>query len=218
MTEGKVFIYGLVDPRNGEIRYIGKTDNPPERLRGHQKDKKITKKRSWIVSLRRKGLKPVLVILQKVSKEKWREAERFQISFFRQRGFDLTNSTDGGDGVDNPTLETRQKMRDAKRGISLSEEHREKIRMASQGRILSEEHKKRIGAANAIAKIGSHYSNEHIGKVREAVLAKWADPEYKKRVTNRIKEVSSTPEARLLRSKLAKKQWAEDRGWKKRGK
>jgi len=32
----KQFIYGLIDPRNGLIAYVGKTNNPQKRIVNHK--------------------------------------------------------------------------------------------------------------------------------------------------------------------------------------
>lgn len=32
-------IYGLIDPLSGEIRYVGKANDPARRLRGHLREK-----------------------------------------------------------------------------------------------------------------------------------------------------------------------------------
>ena len=36
----KQFIYGLIDPRNGLIAYVGKTKDPDKRLASHIGEKK----------------------------------------------------------------------------------------------------------------------------------------------------------------------------------
>jgi hypothetical protein len=60
------------------------------------------------------------------------EAEAFiaeidRIRFWRSIGICLVNKTDGGEGSSNPCEETRDKMRKAKLGKTLSKDHRDKI-------------------------------------------------------------------------------------------
>lgn len=94
------YIYGLCDPRDGRVRYVGKADNPQARMKGHFNDKRNCHRVHWIQSLVEKGLKPALVIIQKVAKEEWQEWERYWISLYAEAGYELTNGTGGGDGVD----------------------------------------------------------------------------------------------------------------------
>lgn len=58
------YIYGLIDPRDNEIKYIGITNKPKVRLSQHRRadDKRDTKGR-WVIELRNIGLKPDMIIL-----------------------------------------------------------------------------------------------------------------------------------------------------------
>lgn len=58
----KTFIYTLKDPITDEIRYVGKSDDPKNRLVEHLKKSKYNKthKNNWIISLLDKDLKPIL--------------------------------------------------------------------------------------------------------------------------------------------------------------
>lgn len=95
-----VYIYALIDPRNDQVRYIGKANNPEERYTNHfnsARDKN-THKRNWINSVRNDGYRPELLILDQVSVSEWVYWEIFYISLFKTLGFDLVNYTSGGDG------------------------------------------------------------------------------------------------------------------------
>ena len=60
-------IYGLKDPVDGQVHYIGKSNNPAQRLQEHIEDAKTNAARvKWIAALLAIGLSPELVILEKV--------------------------------------------------------------------------------------------------------------------------------------------------------
>jgi len=99
---GKVYIYGLVDPVNGVIKYIGKTNNPKRRVKEHNRLcnlKPNTKKNIWIKNILDKGLKTSIVIVEVTDELKWKERERYWIKYYREITKDLTNTSDGGCGV-----------------------------------------------------------------------------------------------------------------------
>lgn len=95
------FIYCLIDPRNGKVRYIGKANEPKKRLKDHCNPAryKATHKFNWIKQLRELGLKPYLRILEKVLIKDWKIREKHWIRYFIKKGFDLVNYTKGADGL-----------------------------------------------------------------------------------------------------------------------
>lgn len=97
----KSFIYILIDPRNQQVRYVGKSDNGEER---YPKSWKLSKKegrhkRYWVESLLKLGLEPLLEVIDEVNIFEWEFWERHYISLYKSWGFDLTNLTIGGDGI-----------------------------------------------------------------------------------------------------------------------
>jgi len=62
------YIYALLDPRNNEVRYIGKTTQPKNRLSGHIGECKNVKslhyRAKWIISLLNKELQPIIKFLK----------------------------------------------------------------------------------------------------------------------------------------------------------
>lgn len=97
----KTYIYTLSDI-NGNIRYIGKTSYLKQRLYSHIKEcrtKKANHKINWIKSLLKKGEKPLISILDEVDSNDWQFWECFWIEQFKQWGFNLTNLTKGGEGL-----------------------------------------------------------------------------------------------------------------------
>jgi hypothetical protein len=126
----QVFIYALVDPRDANVRYIGRSFVPEDRYKRHLIDKSETHKTRWIKQLKSVGLQPELKILDVVSEQQWSDAERQWMSKYK----DLTNSCAGGYGILCPSTETRMKMRNKKLGRKLTEEHRAKVSVAHKGK------------------------------------------------------------------------------------
>lgn len=92
------FIYALKDPENGEIRYVGKSDNPKKRLCCHlTRSNEKCHRASWIKSLASRELKPALEIIDEVPKSEWPQWEVAYIEFFLEQGCELVNGTPGGD-------------------------------------------------------------------------------------------------------------------------
>ena len=61
-----VFVYGLVDPRDGALRYVGRSSNPRARATAHLTSKDRRRIRQWIGDLLAAGARPTLRILQEV--------------------------------------------------------------------------------------------------------------------------------------------------------
>lgn len=93
-----MYIYALLDPMSHEIRYIGKTNNIIERYRNHIREKSNCHRVNWISSLKKKNLIPSFIILQECEDNESDVVERQYIKEYREKGYDLTNNTDGGDG------------------------------------------------------------------------------------------------------------------------
>ena len=110
-----IFIYELSDPRTGEIRYVGKTDNLRRRLACHIADQDKCRKTSWIKGLKALGLNPKIGVLELSDKESWQEDEKFWIAYLKFLGFRLTNHDLGGMGAEKFSNETREKMSAAAR-------------------------------------------------------------------------------------------------------
>lgn len=112
-------IYALIHPLTGVPRYIGKANNAAKRLIKHINDNSISHKVNWIKSLKSNGLIPKLEIIDEVPTSEWQFWERHYISLYKSWGFNLTNETFGGDGVD---------------VVFLTEQQKKKIGLANKGR------------------------------------------------------------------------------------
>ncbi len=140
-------IYGLFDG-DGNLRYIGKAENPERRLNGHMREvhRRQTPLYSWLA----KHGRPELRVLEADCPD-WRASERRLIREARARGERLLNIADGGDEPHCPVELRRENarrlnqrladdpqlrfLRDAKRTLSkalkdgrLREETKEKMR------------------------------------------------------------------------------------------
>jgi hypothetical protein len=131
------FIYGLIDPQTKELRYIGQTKIGMKRVLSEHS----AHCRSWIRKLKRAGLKPEVIILERP--EDLNQAERNWIAFGRALGCPLTNIADGGEGncLKGPANgfygkkhdeETRKRMSAAKKGRP-----QPNVSLAKKGKVVS---------------------------------------------------------------------------------
>ena len=88
-----VRVYGLCDPRNGHLRYIGVTKLPlQKRLLHHLYDRSFSKARvQWFEELASLGLKPEIFEIETVPATEEETTEKFWIAYFRGIGADLLN-------------------------------------------------------------------------------------------------------------------------------
>jgi len=99
-----IYIYGLVDPRDNRVRYVGKAIEPSKRLLAHLSlDGNNTFKDDWLRELIDAGLKPTIKILDRCEDFNWQPHERYWIAEYRKTTPDLTNIADGGTPFDDPT-------------------------------------------------------------------------------------------------------------------
>lgn len=213
-----MFIYSLSHPITNEIRYIGFTsrNSLENRLSEHLKDRRKTKKGSWIKSLTVQNLKPVIEIIDYCNKENWKDLEIYWIGQFRAWGFNLTNLTNGGEGalgykcskeqnIKNSlrnkgkiiTQETRNKISKSRKGFKHSEKTKKKLSQSHIGILNSKETRKKIGDGNR-GKIVSIESRQKISKGLKGKKKKFKERDSKKKAVlqynlegNFIKEFKS---------------------------
>lgn len=141
-------IYGLADPRDGQLRYVGKTVRDLEwRLRGHLNGarKKRNRKDHWINRLILKDLRPDIFVIEVVRDGDWVEAERFWIAYFRAIGANLLNYTSGGEGEP---------------GFRVAEETKRRISLGNKGKPKSPAHVAKILASPGVFKKGQVSRNK----------------------------------------------------------
>lgn len=154
----KWVIYALKDPRDNQVRYVGFTTRPEQRLKrhiNHTRQGRQTYCACWIRQLLKLELKPVMDILEYGCGPDWKTREKYHISLWRSIA-KLTNLTDGGEGTLGwkPPDEWRAKMSKAHKGLVHTEETRAKMSKARKGKPLSIEH----CAAVSKAKTGVPFS------------------------------------------------------------
>lgn len=126
-----IYIYKLIDPRNNEVRYIGKTINVKRRYKQHLYDKRKSHKSSWVQSLRNQKLKPIMEILE-ICDDNWKEREIYWIEQFDN----LTNLKEGGgtDYIRTTSDETKEKIRLKHTGRKLSQTWKDNIRSSTKNK------------------------------------------------------------------------------------
>ena len=153
--ENKNYIYGLIDPRSNKIRYVGKTNNPDQRLFDHVRHSKhkTTYKDKWIRSLLEIGLKPTITILEECG-DNWAEREIHHISLYEN----LTNLTKGGEGLNGYIFTETHKKNISENHHDVSKENnpmfgrthtdevKEKLRRVNTGKKHSEESKSKMSS------------------------------------------------------------------------
>jgi hypothetical protein len=112
-------VYGLIDPRTDELRYIGQTVALKYRLRHHWKPTSLAKQTyvaRWLRGLRADGLRPLARVIEETDQPY--EAEQRWIVHYRNLGCRLTNLQDKGPGGRpkgwHHSEETRAKIRAAR--------------------------------------------------------------------------------------------------------
>jgi hypothetical protein len=169
----RFLIYGLIDPRNGELRYIGKSSSGRRRIRSHLWPTEFALKTrlvAWIKNLLREGLVYDSVIIQTfITGECLGEAERYWIAHFRAAGSRLVNLTDGGEGFPGLKItdETRKKMSESAKKRKASPETCAKISAGNKGRVKSPEEIARLTQSLR----GRKFSPEAKRRMKGGVLA-----------------------------------------------
>lgn len=187
-----VYIYCLQDPDTLEIRYIGKTVNPKQRYSAHLRDDSQCHRANWIKNLRQQNKMPLMAIIEEaVGEYDWQAAEAYWIAWARAHGLNLTNSTDGGDGVVNLCPEAKARMSTAWIGRKHKPETIEKLRAISANRRHSSETRHKMGMAHKGRQIlwtdKIAEANRKIGKEQaEEICARLANGERVKDIAKEL--------------------------------
>lgn len=140
-------IYILRDPNTNECRYVGKTIRQPERrLDEHLSEARMgvkSYKNNWIRKLLKIGTSPIMEIIANAEESLLSSMEIDFIREFRDKGYPLTNTTDGGEGISGwcHSEEAKRKIGEAQR--NMSQATRDKKRQSMLGKKHSDEAKER---------------------------------------------------------------------------
>lgn len=193
-----IYIYGLFCPVAQTIRYVGKSSNPQKRLNGHvcgalrgYYDHHTAR---WLRALHQDGHRPEIVILHEVvPSESWQEIERAFIASAADRGWNLTNSTAGGEGLD--YLDPKD---DARYRANLS-------RSLKQVWSSPERRAEAKARSRAVAD-----NPELLARRNEAIRAAYSNPEVRALASNINREIGSRPEVKDAKSGKMKAVWDTD--------
>lgn len=205
-----VTIYTLASSEDGIVRYIGQTTGRlDKRLIHHHYDaKKLSAihKSNWIRSVIRSGHTIVISAIEEQAE--WGAAERRWIEEFRERGFDLVNTTDGGEGVVGYVRNAEWRARRSAlmtgrasplKGTKMSDEQRAKISAAQVGRVITPEQRAKISAALK----GRKKTPEHIEKVAAANRKPKVEPtaeEIEEKRLQKFSNLSARSKGKVLNS------------------
>lgn len=208
-------IYVLIDPRDNEIRYVGKTNQKlRSRLLKHLRDKNRGHRHNWIAKLQRFGLQPRIEKLQEVPCGCSASAEIYWIAYFRSLGCNLVNDTDGGEGmcgykhtpeqIERIRQNTIRQFQDPEqrlnvsrvhKGKEISQSHREVVSRASSkrwnewrmnGKRLSQEVRDKI----SIAKSGKGpLSDEHKKKLSATLRGRPKSESHRENLAKHLRSV-----------------------------
>ena len=97
--EKVVYIYVLKDPRDYQIKYVGKTSDINRRRKEHNQihRNRKSKKNSWVTHLIKNGMQPIMEVLEECKESEWIDREKYWIQYYKKLGFDLKNMTLGGE-------------------------------------------------------------------------------------------------------------------------
>lgn len=192
------FIYGLADPRTGEIRYVGRTVNLRHRTRRHLRvagtESPSLYRDRWIKQLLSEGLEFNLIVLETIDESQSGEAETKWIAKLREEGARLTNLTDGGDGITGFEWQAGSNRGSATPGRPKSEGFGAKV-SAGRKKFLAEN-------PDALAKLNANLTASGIFAT---------DPALQKRASDAGRAAQQNPELKARKSASLKKSWTPER-------
>jgi len=166
------YIYRHIRVDTNEVFYIGSG--------GFDKSEEIeTYKRAFTKKNRNKYWRNIInktdyeveILIEGLNYEETIKKEIEFISLYGRKDLNkgsLVNMTDGGEGIKNCSIESKEKISKTNKGKKFSEEHKLKLSIARKNRIIKEETKRKISESNKGKKhtpeIKEHLSKVNFGK------------------------------------------------------
>lgn len=170
----------------------------------------------WIRKLLKAGQRPDIHVLCEVPKSDWARVERAFIEVGRQYGFDLTNTSDGGEGTSLPGAKnpnfgkpmskaTRAKISVGNLGTKHTPEFGAACGLRFRGKKRSPESVAK-GAAKQRGQIRPPLSPEHRAKIGSAFKGRKLLPEHCAKISGALKGKTHLPEhhAKIIAAKKGK--------------
>lgn len=214
-------IYGLIDPRTNQLRYVGKTvKSEAQRLSTHVWHARFFKRRryvlAWIKGVLDDGYQPEIFTIETVPVGgDWIEAEKFWIVYFRSIGADLCNLTDGGEGAlgAKASEARKQQLRDQWAGDA----------HPTRGKPMPAHVREAIGKANAKYRADPRWREWAAERIRAGITAEThvnsiaalraieADPVLRARRDAARREAIQAPEFKAAIGDWSRKNWQVNR-------
>lgn len=213
----RFYVYELARP-DGRVFYVGKGTG--RRIRRHESEARTicqchkcnVIRKIW----RDGGVVTYAIVLETDDESLAFQFEQERIAF---HGRDvLVNHTDGGDGLRNPSMETRQRMMTAQQKRWKDPDAHKRQSESHRGKVPSERTRERLSQANSVRYHnpderratserlkGRPVSEETREKIRAKVKQVWESAGHRERVSR----AHSSDEARKKSSEVAKRLWAD---------
>jgi hypothetical protein len=220
-------VYGLFDPTNGQLRYIGKTCDLVKTKSRHSRDGSHTHKAFWIRKLKANGWKPEIFVMDTFQSESQAfEGEIQAISYYRAIGCNLTNATLGGDGATGFRHSEATKSEVSKRskgntwgrlgkGTRRSEETKLRMSSAQLGHPVSDETRLKMSRAARNRQRTDAEKQQLVNAAtewRKSNPARIIKDETRRKMSIAAKNKSVSDVTRKKLSEAAKRQWQLKRG------
>jgi hypothetical protein len=157
---------------------------------------------NWIRKLINEGVLPEICLIEITDNDNWQSCERKWIKFYKDS---VTNGTEGGEGLSNPSVEIREKISNSNKGKTLGKkkptrthEHCLAISKSGKGRKLpplTSEHKQAISVALS-GKQRTQETKDKISKARKGKQGKPISEEAKKKISEKMKNRTFSDEHR----------------------
>lgn len=190
----KFLIYALTDPRDGSVRYIGKSSHGMERPRSHKNLAQRTDGKcqlnhcyNWVRQLLQLGLMYDVVVLEESpTGDGLSTREIWWIAFAREWGCRLTNLTNGGEGLS---------------GYVWSDEQRMRLGVVVRAALARPEVK-----AHKSAMTREFMARPDVkAKQRKGLIAAYSDPVVRARMADAVREALADPVVSAKRKEIARK-------------